>query len=152
MLSPYAKTPPEELVFERGPHGKPFLPGFPGLHFNISHSGCYIACAVAPVPVGIDVQMIALPKNDVAGRYFTTREQQYIAQGDNFALRFCRVWTMKESYLKRTGQGLSIPLDSFDVLEQPQGLFREIMLDGAICQICCDPATNPQFEIETFYR
>jgi 4'-phosphopantetheinyl transferase len=147
MLGSRTGLPPGELVFERNPHGKPFLPQFPELHFNVSHSGAYIACAVAPMPVGIDVQVIAYPKNDVVKRFFTQREQRYVFEAIERDLHFCRIWTRKESYLKRVGVGVCAPLDSFDVLRQPEGLFREVALEGALCQICCDPSVAQVVEI-----
>lgn len=36
-------------------HGKPYLLNYPDVHFNISHSGEYVACAVADSPVGVDI-------------------------------------------------------------------------------------------------
>ena len=40
----------------KGPHGKPYLVNHPKIHYNISHSGRFVLCAISGVPVGIDIQ------------------------------------------------------------------------------------------------
>ena len=128
----------------RDSFGKPFWREEPAVQVNISHSGGFVACAVAPTPVGIDVQVSNRASPALVRRFFTPEEARYVMEGidDEQALRFCHIWTMKESYIKRDGRGLRIPLQSFDVLQiqrsQPT-LFREIPLaPQASCQICCD--------------
>ena len=128
---------PENLEFGRSTHGKPFLRGRDDVHFNISHSGDFIACALSPAPIGIDVQTLVPANLKVAKRFFTEDEYNYIVEEDSSA-RFCRVWTMKESYVKYLGSGISaMPLRSFDVFNLPPGMFHEVELDGAaLCQVC----------------
>ena len=137
MIAGQTGAAPEALIFGRTEHGKPVLRGHADLHFNLSHSGPYIACALSPAAVGIDVQMLSSAQLRVAERFFTEHEYHYVLEADS-ALRFCRVWTMKESYVKRAGLGISaMPLNSFDVLSMPPGMFHEIPLDdAALCQIC----------------
>ena len=137
MLCEYTGIAPQKLAFARGPHGKPFLRDYEHLHFNLSHSGIFVACALSPAPVGIDVQMLTPPRLNVAKRFFTDNEYNYILE-ENSAIRFCRVWTMKESYVKYLGSGISAtPLHSFDALKLPAGMFHEIKLNrDALCQVC----------------
>lgn len=130
----------------RDSFGKPYWREGPAVQVNISHSGDFVACAVAPEPVGIDVQVSSQASPALVRRFFAPEEARYVLEGeaDGQALRFCRIWTMKESYIKRDGRGLRIPLNSFNVLqiqrEQPD-LFYEISLaPRASCQICCDTA------------
>lgn len=137
-------TGPSAITLGRDPLGKPFWREEPGIHVSISHSGGFVACAVAPAPVGIDVQVADRASAALVRRFFAPEEARYVLEGaaEDQALRFCRIWTMKESYIKRDGRGLRIPLPSFDVLalrqEQP-ALFREIPLaPRAACQICCE--------------
>lgn len=49
-------TEPPRL--ERGESGKPFFPGYPGLHFSISHTKLYAMCALSSEPIGCDVEGI----------------------------------------------------------------------------------------------
>ena len=46
-----------ERMLTKGENGKPYLHGYPEIHFNISHSGAYAVCALAGIPVGIDIQI-----------------------------------------------------------------------------------------------
>lgn len=100
-------------------NGKPFLVNYPNIHISISDSGEYTVCAFAPVPVGIDLQEIRfLHKTplQLAHRFFTSTEYEMIrSAGDKEeqADLFCRLWTIKESCLKCTGQGLGGGLDTF---------------------------------------
>lgn len=88
------------------PYGKPYLRDYPDVHFNISHSGMYVACAVADRPVGIDVQMISEYKPNVADRVCSKAELAKIAASDNPAAEFTKLWTRKEAYVKWTGEGI----------------------------------------------
>lgn len=108
---------PEKLEFEKGSHGKPFLPSGPS--FNVSHSANYLALAVRPSGrVGIDIEVVrdALDLSQLARLYFTESEQRGIATSrDGTAQGFFRVWVRKEALLKATGLGLALQLDSFSV-------------------------------------
>lgn len=114
---------PEELAGEvRAGGGKPYFPAFPGFHYNISHSGSYVVCAVCDQPVGIDLQQIpdqAERAVKIAKRFFSPQEQEALQElrGRNetgaLCRLFCRYWTARESYIKLTGRGLSEPFENF---------------------------------------
>ncbi len=82
--------------------------------FNLSHSGSYAACVYGTYPCGIDIQKHTPDRFHVAERCFTPLEQKKIREEG--AQCFTRIWTVKESYLKYTGQGIRIPLNSIEVL------------------------------------
>ncbi len=102
--------------------GKPVVaaPSETSIHFNIAHSGDYILFALARKRrVGVDVEQIRETKdlNEIAARYFSKIEYLRLLTVPE-PLRtesFYRCWTMKEAYLKARGEGLGLPLDSFDV-------------------------------------
>nr|WP_269320157.1 4'-phosphopantetheinyl transferase superfamily protein [Brevibacillus thermoruber] len=54
----------------------------------------------------------------IADHLFTPQENRILASktGDARLAYFFHVWTLKESYVKAVGKGLSIPLDSFSVV------------------------------------
>lgn len=90
--------------------------------FNISHSGAWVVCAIADTEVGIDVEEIKPIDFSVSQCFFSKREhQQLMMQREELRLAyFYNLWTMKESYIKCKGKGLSIPLNSFTVCVERQ--------------------------------
>ena len=99
-------------------NGKPYLPGG-GRHFNLSHSGTYALCALSGREVGCDIEAVAeTDALEIAGRFFCPEEAADIAAAasrEDRLVRFYRYWTLKESYLKATGPGMTLPLDRFRV-------------------------------------
>ena len=102
-------------------YGKPYLMNYPNLKFNISHAGDWIVGVVSENDIGIDVEHIKKMDDllSIAERFFAKDEYCYIKsisdkrkQLDTFFL----IWTKKESLIKAVGEGLSIPLDSFNVI------------------------------------
>lgn len=118
-----ASLPPRNLRGKFGPAAESlFSPAFPGFHYNISHSGSYVVCAVCDQPVGIDLQQIpdqAERAVKIAKRFFSPQEQEALQElrGRNetgaLCRLFCRYWTARESYIKLTGRGLSEPFENF---------------------------------------
>jgi 4'-phosphopantetheinyl transferase len=104
------------LRIEVAANGKPTCAGGP--HVSLSHSGDLVVCAVAPVAVGIDVE-VAAPRDiqAVAERYFTAAENRWLAGAD--PQRFRMLWVLKEAYLKALGTGLAGGLDSLECRIEP---------------------------------
>ncbi|HDR8111923.1 TPA: 4'-phosphopantetheinyl transferase superfamily protein [Bacillus cereus] len=112
------KTKNRNIKFSKNQYGKPYLKGHPEFNFSISHSGEYVLCAVDNKPIGIDIEKVKdIDYKDIAKKFFTENEFNYIINQDiNLQLnKFYEIWTLKESYIKCCGQGLSIPLDSFSI-------------------------------------
>lgn len=89
-----------------GKFGKPYLPNYPNVYFNLSHSGQYVVCAVSDRPVGIDIQVIRPYYLDVARRVYNPGELEQIKNSADPASEFTKLWTKKEAYLKMLGCGL----------------------------------------------
>lgn len=107
----------QEVVLRNEESGKPVLAGSPLFHFNISHSGEWVACCFSGNEVGIDVERIQSVNMKSVGRFFS-REEQEALEKKNASERlayFFDIWTVKESYLKAIGKGLRVPLNSFTV-------------------------------------
>ncbi|MBR7796320.1 4'-phosphopantetheinyl transferase superfamily protein [Agaribacter marinus] len=105
-----------EIHFQLNPSGKPFLQNVPNIAFNLSHSENWVVCALDKTPVGIDVEHVQSIDLQLANQFFTDVECHYIFSNSSAQLdRFYEIWTMKESYIKARGHGLSIPLDSFSI-------------------------------------
>ena len=97
-----------DLTFGFGPHGKPFLKDYPGIHFNMSHCPGVALCVVSDAPVGCDVESV--PANldlDVCRYVFSDEQLASVLSSPAPTLAFARLWTQKEAFLKLTGEGLS---------------------------------------------
>lgn len=110
MLAREMRCSPRDVPIRRAAHGKPVLKGCPDLFFNISHSGDYAVCAVSHHPVGVDIERVRAYRPNVARRVCSYAERKLLEQCDNPARLFCRLWTLKESYVKATGTGIGVPL------------------------------------------
>jgi 4'-phosphopantetheinyl transferase len=109
----------EEIRFETNQFGKPLLKqAEANFHFNISHSGSWVVCVLDSMPVGIDVEEIKPIDFDLAKRFFSQDEvsELHLTPKESKLSKFYSLWTLKESYIKAIGKGLSIPLDSFSIL------------------------------------
>jgi 4'-phosphopantetheinyl transferase len=108
----------EELIFTKNAYGKPLLK-YPteDIHFNISHSGKWVVCAIDERPLGIDIEKIKTVEFDIAKRFFSEQEYQDLMKKEVVEQLdyFYDLWTLKESYIKYVGKGLSMPLNSFTI-------------------------------------
>ena len=135
-----------------GEKGKPYLADLPDVHFNVSHSGEYAVCAVSSAPVGCDIERIGSFRPRVAERFFAPEEYAALASLTDEAAQadlFFRFWTLKESFLKTLGCGITEPLSAvvFDLsggaprvtqsLSPEHFSFREYVdLAGYRCALC----------------
>jgi 4'-phosphopantetheinyl transferase len=118
---------PDNLDFRYNDFGKPCLAddvNERGLQFNVSHSGELILVALsANRRIGVDVERVRKDLNidGIAERFFSSREQADLAAlpVDLRHDAFFRCWSQKEAFIKARGEGLSLPLDSFDVTLRP---------------------------------
>ncbi len=116
-LSPYGLKE-RRMEYEFGEWGKPAFKYYPEIHFSLSHSGDYAICSIGDKPVGNDIEGIRQGHLKVADRFFTGEEREWMYQGKNeeeITERMFRIWTMKESFLKVTGRGMSLSLRDFAV-------------------------------------
>ena len=139
----------DKLRFAYGEHGKPYLPEYPECHFSLSHSGDYIALVCGNVECGLDVQKISCRKLHVL-RFLHPAERQSIAEAQNSNDEFYRIWTMKEAYVKLTGEGMSHRFDSFDVLSMHDICFYTQRIGDHMLTLCTNKSTiNPEIHTIT---
>jgi 4'-phosphopantetheinyl transferase len=127
LLAAYVGDDPASLRFAYGDRGKPALdPRHHSrrLEFNLSHAGGLAAIAVSSgSPVGVDVEQIrALDDLECLARQcFAPGERAELLQLASNAREqaFFNCWTRKEAYIKALGEGLSCPLESFEVSLTP---------------------------------
>lgn len=93
-----------ELVYNE--FGKPLLKDYEQVFFNLSHSGCMVACVVGDVPCGVDIQMVQSYNPRMVKRFFKEEEVEALEQmeeGEERDLFFTYLFSSKESHAKRDG-------------------------------------------------
>lgn len=102
------------------------------LCYNLSHSGDYVMCAVSDKKVGCDIEKIKEAPIKVATRFFCQGEVDYLSKVTETDYEFFRIWTIKESYMKMDGRGLSMGLKNFEVVFDEGCEKPAIMKDGKL--------------------
>ena len=115
---PSVVIPPDVSVDH---NGKPYLPGMQHFHFNISHSGSWVVCAVSNKPLGVDIEQSGQEMSAIVKTVYTSTEQKYLnslpqGQQNQAALE---QWVLKESFMKALGAGFALPMQEFTVMPGP---------------------------------
>jgi 4'-phosphopantetheinyl transferase len=127
LLSRYTGIKPEEIQFKYNPAGKPFLANEeadPEICFNLSHAGQLVLYAFSwRGQVGIDVECIRPMEemDQVAEINFSRAEYarfKKVSPQDRLRA-FYNCWTRKEAFIKAIGDGMSFPLQEFEVSLEP---------------------------------
>ncbi|MEG0795873.1 MAG: 4'-phosphopantetheinyl transferase superfamily protein [Odoribacter sp.] len=120
-----------ECRIVKGEHGKPYVEGeAQSVFFNLSHSGDYIVCALSDREIGVDIERKGKARLAVARRFFHPEEIQQLEglSGKEQDDLFFGYWSVKESFLKYTGSGLSTPLSGFEVRFGGEGIvIRQVL-------------------------
>jgi 4'-phosphopantetheinyl transferase len=122
VLSKYADVGPRDWTFAVNPYGRPSIAAERaaplGLQFNVSHTdGLAIMGITRGRALGVDVENVRTQRAAVefADRFFAPDEAAALRAlpASEQPQRFFEYWTLKESYIKARGLGLSVPLDCF---------------------------------------
>jgi 4'-phosphopantetheinyl transferase len=159
ILARYLKILPPDIQFECGSHGKPFLAGKPAnsaLQFNLAHSHELAIVAITRgSEIGVDVEHLRPnpDKEAIAQRFFSPAEYVQFSEipltqktnnpTDLQTLAFFNCWTRKEAFIKALGDGLSHPLNQFDVTLTP-GKRAQLLRVGD------DPLEAEYWSLESF--
>jgi len=138
---------PTEIQLGVSHYGKPYLLNCPLIDFSISHSGEYVALAVAfGKKIGTDIELIDKDIDlTMKSIIFSELECSLINNYNNFFV----LWTKKESYLKCLGLGFGNEiyqhtklnnslLESFNQHEINSFIFKE----NYILSICVSSHLN----------
>ncbi len=137
ILGKHLKVDSDSLVMCKNEFGKPYLKDYPNTHYNISHTKGAIVCAISDEPVGIDIEGVKKFNKRIAERFFTKSEQDYIfSKKENRDERFAEIWTMKEAYVKWTGNGMVIPFESFDVIDGIIPSLKVLKMKDYVISVC----------------
>lgn len=119
IFSLYSGVAPQVISFSKTDHGKPFVAG-EAVQFNMSHSQDRVLYAFSQnIPLGVDIEWLGkeVDAEALAERFFTQDEFAQLRQFDKSERldAFIRAWVLKESYIKKKGQGLAYSLQNFTV-------------------------------------
>ena len=113
---------------DRRPGGKPYFPHEEGLEFNLSHSGHLALCALDNAPVGADIQMVREWRPGLPARDCGPEELAWLEGQPDWWRSFSLLWSLKESRVKESGQGLRGTIRSIRVPMMGEGETRQ--MDG----------------------
>ncbi len=122
-LARYTHTAPHTLTITAEPNGKPYLADSPlPIVYNLSHCQNMAVLAVSLQHcIGVDIETTLRKRSQqgIAERYFHPNEVAKLKQLTDAEQRkyFFQLWTLKEAFLKATGEGISGGLDktAFDL-------------------------------------
>ena len=139
IIAEYVQIDPQKVLFRSNAFGKPYLTGSRAdqLYFNLSHSGEIALLGIACKPqIGVDVEAIR-PLDDLmslASSCFSENEYHQLdaLPPDLKLVSFFTIWTRKEAFIKAIGDGLSFPLDQFEVSTHPHEPSRIVHIAGSL--------------------
>ena len=103
---------PDRVSYEYGAMDKPRFADINGWFFNKAHSGQWVLVGLSKYEIGVDVEQVDEPTLPLAKYAFHPKEYRVYERSGKKS-DFYRFWTLKESYIKYLGVGLSMALDSF---------------------------------------
>ncbi|HDR7659974.1 MULTISPECIES: 4'-phosphopantetheinyl transferase family protein [Bacillus] len=158
-----------KIFYQYNKYNKPNIALNPPFFFNISHSGDWVVVISHTSEVGIDIEKIQDIDINISSKYFTYFEHQNLlsCKEEDRIPYFFDLWTLKESYIKFVGKGLSIPLNSFliektcseqfkirNIHENFDNIenvfFKQYILDSNYSLSACAPTPNFPKDIEIF--
>lgn len=90
-------------------NGKPYIKGNL-VYFSISHCDGLAVAVLSKAPVGVDCESVRHTSGAVMKRCYGDSEKDYILTSADSDKTFSRLWTLKESYAKMTGEGVGSDL------------------------------------------
>ena len=103
--------------FKYGKNKKPYFENIKKLYFNLSHSNNKIAGAVSDCNIGIDIQEQRKISKSMIKRVLNEKElDDYLSYTKEIERKkcFCRLWTIKESEIKRRGSSVLVDLKQIE--------------------------------------
>ncbi len=123
-------------------YGKPLLSTMPR-YFNITHCKSLVAAAVSDYELGLDAEDVREYPQKLVKRVLTIAEQETLNNSENPDITFFSLWTLKESYVKAIGRGLSFPLTSVEFKIEGEiscsdtaWVFNQFLINRCILSAC----------------
>jgi len=166
-LAHYAPVAPRDWRFEKTAHGKPYVCGPAGvsrIHFNLANAKGLVVCAIsgAHSELGIDVEgrsRLVDTETLVESALSSAERAALRALPENQRHeRFLQYWTLKESYVKARGLGLSLPFEAISFQLSPdlrlelapdfedqawRWRFAQLCTDSHLLAVCAPSGCKP---------
>ncbi len=141
---------------------KPYLIDHPEICFNLSHSGSLVMAAFSDRETGCDIEKTGKGNLQLVKRFFHPEEQKHLEElalsssPEEWKKTFCRYWTLKESFMKVTGEGVRLMLDQFCIRlgnpvrvvvngEEKAYEIREFSVPGYCASVCVEETAGEVF-------
>ena len=159
LLSHATGAPASSWTLDAGEAAPPSVRGPHPMHVSIAHSGEWVACACAAVPVGIDIEQVRAGRDvhGLATLSCTPSEQRLLDGAPDAVALFHELWTVKESWLKRRGEGLApsrlVQLDAQPAADgqsrtwQGEGWWLALCADARPCWWSPEPAPGRRWRV-----
>lgn len=144
--------------FSYAESGKPYLEGS-NVRFSISHTKGLVVLAIFPDDIGVDVERIYLRKRmlTLAERFFSTTEYQALTNSQDLPRDFFTLWTLKESQVKKTAEGIAKGLHSATFSKNANGVwltdgvekFTTFYIDDFVLSVCCNADKIEKYQISS---
>jgi len=139
ILGCYLGVKASELQFYHGKAGKPATSeifGKRAIHFNISHSdGVALFAFARKYEIGVDIERIRdiSESEQIVEQFFSARDKFFYHALPQEKRRdaFFNCWARQEAFTKGIGQGLSWPLNKFDVMPVTGEWYSPQTVEGA---------------------
>lgn len=123
-------------------HGKPFFTEKAHAHifFNYSHCQEGILCGISDGRIGVDLEQVRPRRLFPAKKMCHENELRLLGGAEDQVLSFIRIWVLKESYVKYTGEGLGRNLKELDfsrIAEKGAGEYEGAFLRVEDLGSCC---------------
>lgn len=154
----------DTLVITKNEHGKPYFQDVRGIEFNISHSGDYAAVMLGDTHIGVDIQTVRPVKERVIYKMCNDDECSFVFSKTETDRAFIRLWTLKESYVKALGTGMTFPMSTvnfnlqntencaFGRLSNQQGIFLNRDFGDFILSACVLNESIPKEHLEQIFE
>ncbi|OGZ62785.1 MAG: hypothetical protein A2639_00365 [Candidatus Staskawiczbacteria bacterium RIFCSPHIGHO2_01_FULL_34_27] len=120
VIANLLKVDRSDINFTKNAYGKPTLAGQEGhvLDFNLSYTGSWIFLAISTeANIGIDAELIEPINIDTASEFCVGREIKMIKSNPDKSIEnYYKLWTLRESFLKIMGVGLSYPIKNIEFI------------------------------------
>lgn len=143
----------------RGEYGKPYLINYPNIHFSLSHCKGLCVCLLSDGICGVDAENIRPVREKTAQRICSPNEYELLSakSGMDKDLFFTSLWTLKESYAKADGRGISVIKNAvFEgkngkiISNRPEYSFMLYKENSHIIALCGESNMNSA-DIEEYY-